>query len=146
MLRMDYYAPPREIQLRTATEISREVVDNHSLNGRDGVQDFLLSFIDRIPQMKNFSKELCEIANHIDACHRDVNIAKITGSSAGVTGGILAIGGLIYSPFTFGTSLALTGVGIGLRAAGGVANIGASITDHVKQKKGSGRFQEIIEL
>ncbi|GCC18701.1 hypothetical protein chiPu_0020866 [Chiloscyllium punctatum] len=96
--------------------------------------------------MAIYLKELRDIANCIDTCKRDVNIANVTGTSASIVGGLLAIGGLIASPFTFGVSLALTGVGLGVGVAGGVTNIGASITDHVTQKKKTDKMKTIIEL
>ncbi|XP_060684260.1 apolipoprotein L3-like [Hemiscyllium ocellatum] len=96
--------------------------------------------------MEIYLKELRDIANSVDTCKRGVNIANIAGASANITGGLVAIGGLVASPFTFGASLALTGVGIGLGVAGGATNIGASISDHVIQNGKSNRIKEIIDL
>ncbi|GCC18702.1 hypothetical protein chiPu_0020867, partial [Chiloscyllium punctatum] len=123
-----------------------QVTELDPLNGNDHVKNFLRNFEKYIPQMANYLKELRDIANSVDTCKRGVNIANVAGASASITGGLLAIGGLIASPFTFGASLALTGVGIGLGAAGGAANIGASITDHVAQNMKSDRMKEIIDL
>ncbi|XP_043556919.1 apolipoprotein L3-like isoform X2 [Chiloscyllium plagiosum] len=128
------------------TEMSKKVTEDNPLNGNVNVKDFLLKFDKHIPQMITYSKELRDIANCVDTCKRDVNIANVTGTSASIVGGLLAIAGLIASPFTFGASLVLTGVGLGVGAAGGVTNIGASITDHVIQKKKTDKMKEIIEL
>ncbi|XP_042194193.1 LOW QUALITY PROTEIN: apolipoprotein L3-like [Callorhinchus milii] len=88
---------------------------------------------------------LQEIANNIDECHKGATIANITGSSVGVVGGALTIGGLIAAPFTLGTSLVLTGVGVGVGVAGGVTNIAANAVDSVSQSNKQKRVNEIME-
>ncbi len=55
--------------------------------------------------------ELNEIADECDNLHKGCNIANVTGSSVGAVGSIMAIGGIILVPFTFGGSLALTVAG-----------------------------------
>ncbi|XP_067884820.1 apolipoprotein L3-like [Heterodontus francisci] len=111
----------------------------------EDVKNFKKLFPKYQKQLTGYIRELQEIADDIDKCHKDVNIANVTGSSAGILGGILTISGLIASPFTLGASLVLSGIGIGVGVAGGVTNIGASVTDIVNQKKKQERVHEIRE-
>ncbi|XP_038649138.1 apolipoprotein L3-like [Scyliorhinus canicula] len=110
------------------------------------VMDYLTIYTKIQEKMSGYTTELREIADDIDRHHKNSTIANVAGSSAGIVGGILSIAGLIASPFTFGASLALTGVGIGVGAAGGATNIGASITDNLIQNNKQKRVTEIIEF
>ncbi|XP_055521171.1 apolipoprotein L3-like [Leucoraja erinacea] len=89
--------------------------------------------------------ELQRMADEIDSYHQNATIANVAGSSAGLAGGILSIAGLIAAPFTMGSSLLLTGVGVTLGAAGGVTNIVSNVSDNVNQKNKRKRVNEIIE-
>lgn len=46
-------------------------------------------------------------------------------------GGVTAIAGLALAPFTFGASLVITAVGVGVATAGGIASASAAISDNV---------------
>ena len=65
--------------------------------------------------------------------HRNVNISRITGSTASIAGSAMAIVGFILTPFTLGVSLGLSIPGIALAVAGGGTAAGASIADVVLQ-------------
>uniref|UniRef100_A0A4W3ICB0 Apolipoprotein L3 n=1 Tax=Callorhinchus milii TaxID=7868 RepID=A0A4W3ICB0_CALMI len=101
-------------------------MDSYELdNIAEDLQCFPKKFPDWKARMNRYVTLLQEIANNIDHCHKGASIANITGSSVGVIGGALTIAGLIAAPFTLGTSLILTGVGVGVGVAGGVTNITA---------------------
>ena len=61
-------------------------------------------------------------------------IAGITGGATTVAGGVAAAAGVILSPFTFGASLALTAVGVGVATAGGVTGASAAIAHKVTRQ------------
>lgn len=69
-----------------------------------------------------------EVATELDTHTRNVNIARVTGGSAAIAGGVTAIVGLALIPFTFGLSAVVAGItGASIAAAGGLAAGGASI-------------------
>uniref|UniRef100_A0A8C0WNE6 Apolipoprotein L3 n=1 Tax=Castor canadensis TaxID=51338 RepID=A0A8C0WNE6_CASCN len=82
-------------------------------------------FWDKFPRVKmeieEHIKKLQDIAYHVDKMHRDCTISNVVADSTGVASGILTILGLILAPFTSGSSLMLTGIGLG--AAAGVTSI-----------------------
>ncbi|XP_073481652.1 apolipoprotein L3-like [Aquarana catesbeiana] len=79
--------------------------------------------------------ELYTIADDVDKFHKGATIASVVGSTAGIAGGILTIVGIALAPVTLGTSLIISGVGIGVATAGGVTGVSASIADTVNTKK-----------
>lgn len=66
--------------------------------------------------------------------HHAMNRVRTAGSAAGITGGAIAISGLVMSPFTGGLSLALAS-GIGLSIAGGATVAGAGFSDASNQRQ-----------
>uniref|UniRef100_A0A8C5QFB4 Apolipoprotein L3 n=1 Tax=Leptobrachium leishanense TaxID=445787 RepID=A0A8C5QFB4_9ANUR len=99
-------------------------------------------FIERTEEL---IKQLIGIADDVDKFHRAAIIANITGSSIGIAGGIATIVGLFLAPVTFGASLIVTGVGIGVATAGGVTGAAASIADRVNIKIKCNIVEEIIK-
>ncbi|XP_077344737.1 apolipoprotein L3-like isoform X4 [Lithobates pipiens] len=79
--------------------------------------------------------ELYTIADDVDKFHKGATITNVVGSTAGIAGGILTIVGIALAPVTLGTSLIISGVGIGVATAGGVTGVSASIADTVNTKK-----------
>ena len=68
--------------------------------------------------------------------------ASVGGGVASVAGSITTITGLILAPFTMGTSLIVTAVGIGVATAGGVVSASANITGHHALQDGSQEGRE----
>ncbi|KAM4693068.1 apolipoprotein L3-like [Discoglossus pictus] len=93
---------------------------------------------------KSCKEEMLRIADDIDKVHRGATIASVTGSSVGIAGGITTIVGLALAPVTFGASLIVTLVGIGVATAGGVTGAVATVTDTVSIKKKCRTVQEMI--
>ena len=62
---------------------------------------------------------------------KGTKIAGITGGATSAVGGIAAVAGVVLSPFTFGASLALTAIGVGVATAGGVTGASAAIAHKV---------------
>lgn len=71
------------------------------------------------------------IADNISNFHQKAKIAGITGGTTTAVGGATAIAGLALAPFTFGFSLVLTAVGVGVATAGGITSASAAISDSV---------------
>ena len=94
---------------------------------------------------KETIRVLNEIAEQLDKVHKDVNIAKMTGSTVGIVGGATAIVGAALIPVTMGVSTILVGVGSGVSALGGLVAGGASIVelciDGIKNSKAQERIQ-----
>ncbi len=62
--------------------------------------------------------DLHAIADGLDRFNKKTKIAQITGGSTSAVGGVATITGLILAPFTMGTSLIVTAVGLGVAMAG----------------------------
>eukprot|EP00794_Sanderia_malayensis_P012175 gene12175-13432_t len=76
--------------------------------------------------------QLYTTANECNELHKGCNIANVTGSSVGAAGGIMALGGILLAPFTFGGSLGLTIAGAATGVAGATTNITTSIVESSK--------------
>ncbi|XP_051888795.1 uncharacterized protein LOC127579845 [Pristis pectinata] len=119
--------------------------DRYELEMRtDTIQHFVNEFPKWECRMTRHIRQLQEIANSIDRCHKGATIANVTGSSAGAAGGALTLAGIIAAPFTAGVSLVLTAVGASIGGAGAVTNLTAGITEHVKRSKKQKKVDEII--
>ncbi|KAG7239553.1 hypothetical protein INR49_028791 [Caranx melampygus] len=81
--------------------------------------------------LKEYTSEMLCIADKLDKYSKGTKIAGITGGATTVAGGVAAAAGVILSPVTLGASLALTAVGVGVAAAGGVTGAAAAITNKV---------------
>ncbi|XP_073530438.1 apolipoprotein L3-like [Phyllobates terribilis] len=92
------------------------------------------------------SKELLIIADNLDDFHRKATIANVTGSLAGIAGGITTIAGFALAPFTAGASLSVIGYGVSVAAVGGITGASASIADTVNMKKKCSRVEEIVKV
>lgn len=100
-----------------------------------------LLLVQRYTDLLNCITELHCTAESIVKSGKKARIAKLTGGTTGVVGGVAIAAGLALAPMTFGASLVATGVGIGIAAAGGVTGASASFT---KKKKGT-QFKDKVE-
>ncbi|MED6243516.1 hypothetical protein ATANTOWER_021619 [Ataeniobius toweri] len=66
---------------------------------------------------------------------KKTKIAGITGGASTAAGGVAAAAGVILAPFTGGASLALTVVGAGVAAAGGVTSAAIANKANLNQDK-----------
>ncbi|XP_078512997.1 apolipoprotein L3-like [Lissotriton helveticus] len=96
------------------------------------------------PSFEAAIKELRRIADGVDHFHHGATIASITGGAVSAAGGITTVVGLILAPFTFGASLIVTGVGLGVAAAGGVTSATATISDTVNERVERGKVETLI--
>ncbi|XP_034532599.1 uncharacterized protein si:cabz01007802.1 isoform X3 [Notolabrus celidotus] len=89
--------------------------------------------------------ELLSLADDADLFHKKTVSASIGGGVASVAGSITTITGLILAPFTMGTSLIVTAVGIGVATAGGLTSASANITDTVHSKTDRKKVEKMIQ-
>ena len=99
---------------------------------------------DWIPKRKATVRTLRSLADKLMEHHNNVLIAKVAGSSASIAGAVVAGVGFGLSFATFGASLILTAVGVGVAAAGGLTGAGSSIAEDSIQKDTLAIAQEII--
>ena len=102
-------------------------------------------FNEWIPKREASVRTLRALADKLMEHHNNVHIAKVAGSSASVAGFVLTSVGFGLSFFTFGASLVLSGIGIGVGAAGGVTNAGSMIAEAYIQKDTYNAAQKIID-
>ncbi|KAM6960337.1 uncharacterized protein LKV04_021898 [Tautogolabrus adspersus] len=89
--------------------------------------------------------KLHAIADNISTFHHKAKIAGITGGTTTAVGGVAAIAGLALSPFTFGTSLIITAVGVGVATAGGITSASAAISDNVHNMHDRKKVETVLE-
>ncbi|XP_024658715.2 apolipoprotein L6-like [Maylandia zebra] len=94
--------------------------------------------------LKEKIDELGSIADNLDKVSKGTKIAGITGGATTVAGGVAAAAGVILSPFTLGASLALTAVGVGVAAAGGVTGASAAIANKVNCNQDQKKIEKVF--
>ncbi|KAM8953215.1 apolipoprotein L3-like [Pelodytes ibericus] len=105
-------------------------------------EDTQTSFLKRLEEC---IKEMRNIADDVDKFHRAAILTNIAGSSIGIAGGVATIAGLLLSPFTFGASLVVAGVGAGVAAAGGLTGAAASVADNINIKAKCSKVEELVK-
>ncbi|RXN38139.1 serine threonine- kinase Nek5-like isoform X1 [Labeo rohita] len=89
-------------------------------------------------------KVLEELADGLERVHFNTTVGSLAGGVVGLAGGITSIVGLILTPFTLGASLIVTGVGIGVAVAGGVASGVSNITKMVNERSNRQKVKLLI--
>lgn len=105
---------------------------------------FVRVFNQRGASLQQRILELLALADSADNFHKKTVTASMGGGLASVAGSITTITGLILAPFTAGTSLIVTAVGIGIATAGGVTSASANITDTVHSKTDRKKVEKMI--
>uniref|UniRef100_A0A7N6B8W0 Uncharacterized protein n=1 Tax=Anabas testudineus TaxID=64144 RepID=A0A7N6B8W0_ANATE len=106
---------------------------------------FVRFFNQRGASLQQRILELLAVADSADSFHKKTVTASVGGGLASVAGSVTTITGLILAPFTAGTSLIVTAVGIGVATAGGVTSASASITDTVHSKTDRTKVEKMIQ-
>ncbi|XP_078131800.1 uncharacterized protein LOC144534043 isoform X2 [Sander vitreus] len=110
-----------------------------------GLRVFNKIFTERAEVLWQSVIMLHAIADNINKFHHKAKIAGLTGGTATAVGGVTAITGLALSPFTFGISLIVTAVGVGVAAAGGIASASAAISDNVNNMHDRKKVEMVLE-
>ncbi|XP_069083380.1 apolipoprotein L3-like [Pleurodeles waltl] len=115
--------------------------DMVALKRRKVIKEHTESLIANLEQVFVEGKKLREtadmlrrIADDLDDFHRKSTEWNFFGSIAGVTGGLLGLGGLLLAPVTAGVSLVAVGAGFGASAVGGTVAAGAILADAINSK------------
>ncbi|XP_017570761.1 uncharacterized protein si:cabz01007807.1 [Pygocentrus nattereri] len=88
---------------------------------------------------------LYSLADDLSNFHRRAKIANITGSTTTAVGGVAAIAGLALAPVTFGASLIVSVVGLGVATAGGITAASAAISDNVHDMNDRKKIEIIVQ-
>ncbi|XP_028988911.1 apolipoprotein L1 isoform X2 [Betta splendens] len=110
-----------------------------------GIRVFNKLFSERAESLWQHVMDLNGIADGLDKFNKNTKIAQITGGSTSAIGGIATIAGLALAPFTMGTSLIVTAVGLGVATAGGLTSAGAGISNQVNNSMDRKKVEKIVE-
>ncbi|XP_062300552.1 uncharacterized protein apold1b isoform X1 [Scomber scombrus] len=124
-----------------AEEVVEEAADRVFMAARL----FVRFFNQRGGSLQQNILELLALADAADNFHKKTVTASVGGGLASVAGSITTITGLILAPFTAGTSLIVTAVGIGVATAGGLTSASANITDTVHSKTDRKKVEAMIQ-
>ncbi|XP_051774158.1 uncharacterized protein apold1a isoform X2 [Ctenopharyngodon idella] len=106
---------------------------------------FVSLFNQRGASLQRRIVELLALADTADSFHKKAVSAAVGGGVASVAGSIATITGLILAPFTFGTSVIVTAVGISVATAGSITSATANITDAVQSKMDRKKVEKMIQ-
>nr|XP_049602731.1 apolipoprotein L1 isoform X11 [Syngnathus scovelli] len=110
-----------------------------------GIRVFNKLFSERAESLWQHVINLNTMADGLDKFNKNTKIAQITGGSTSAIGGVATIAGLALAPVTFGTSLIVTAVGLGVATAGGLTSAGASISNQVNNSMDRKKVEKIVE-
>lgn len=85
------------------------------------------------------------MADKLDSLHKKTRIAGIAGGTTGALGGVAAVAGVALAPFTFGASLAVTAIGVGVATAGGVTGASVAIKNKMSDTKERKKVEEMVQ-
>lgn len=110
-----------------------------------GIRVFNKLFSERAESLWQHVIDLNSMADALDKFNKNTKIAQITGGSTSAIGGVATIAGLALAPVTFGTSLIVTAVGLGVATAGGLTSAGAGISNQVNNSMDRKKVEKIVE-
>lgn len=93
----------------------------------------------------DYITQLYCMADKLDSLHKKTRIAGIAGGTTGAVGGVAAVAGVVLAPLTFGASLAVTAIGVGVAAAGGVTGASVAIKNKMSDTKERKKVEEIVQ-
>ncbi|XP_019726932.1 uncharacterized protein LOC109516646 isoform X5 [Hippocampus comes] len=124
---------------------SEEVVEEAADRVFMAARLFVRLFNQRGASLQQRVLALLALADAADNFHKKTVSASVGGGVVGVAGSVTTITGLILAPFTAGTSLIVTAVGIGVATAGGLTSASANITDTVHSKTDRKKVEKMIQ-
>lgn len=106
---------------------------------------FVRLFNQRGASLQKRILEMLAQADAADYFHKRTVSAAVGGGVASVAGSVATITGLILAPFTFGASIIVTAVGIGVATAGSITSATANITDTVHSNMDLKKVEKMIQ-
>ncbi|XP_060901311.1 uncharacterized protein LOC132979478 isoform X2 [Labrus mixtus] len=106
---------------------------------------FVRLFNQRGASLQHRILELLALADAADLFHKKTVSIAVGGGVASVCGSVATITGLILAPFTFGASIIVTAVGIGVATAGSITSASANITDTVHSNMDRKKLEKMIQ-
>ncbi|CAJ1072529.1 myb-like protein X [Xyrichtys novacula] len=106
---------------------------------------FVRLFNQRGASLQHRILELLALADAADQFHKKTVSVAVGGGVASVAGSVATITGLILAPFTFGASIIVTAVGIGVATAGSITSATANITDTVHSNMDRKKLEKMIQ-
>ncbi|XP_056149755.1 forkhead-associated domain-containing protein 1 [Lampris incognitus] len=106
---------------------------------------FVRLFNQRGASLQQRILEMLSQADAADQFHKRTVSAAVGGGVASVAGSVATITGLILAPFTFGASIIVTAVGIGVATAGSITSATANITDTVHSNMDRKKVEKMIQ-
>ncbi|XP_074545241.1 uncharacterized protein LOC141804617 isoform X2 [Halichoeres trimaculatus] len=106
---------------------------------------FVRLFNQRGASLQQRILELLALADAADQFHKKTVSVAVGGGVASVCGSVATITGLILAPFTFGASIIVTAVGIGVATAGSITSATANITDTVHSNMDRKKLEKMIQ-
>uniref|UniRef100_A0A1A7Z7Z3 Apolipoprotein L domain containing 1 n=1 Tax=Nothobranchius furzeri TaxID=105023 RepID=A0A1A7Z7Z3_NOTFU len=110
-----------------------------------GLRVFNKVFTERAEVLWESILQLHFLADDISEFHQKARIAGITGGTTTAVGSVAAITGLALAPLTFGASLVVTAVGVGVAAAGGITSASAAISDNVHNMNDRKKVEALLK-
>ncbi|XP_060720304.1 uncharacterized protein si:cabz01007807.1 isoform X2 [Tachysurus vachellii] len=127
----------KEDETKSFTEIAEKV--------HQGLRVFYKVFTEHAEVLYQHVLRLYTISDDISNYHRRAKIANITGGTTTAVGGVAAITGLALAPVTFGASLIVSAVGLGVATAGGITAASASISDNVHDMNDRKKIEVVVQ-
>ncbi|XP_051756477.1 uncharacterized protein si:cabz01007807.1 isoform X2 [Ctenopharyngodon idella] len=110
-----------------------------------GLRVYLKLFMEQAELLYQHVLILYGIADDISNFHHRTKIANITGGTTTAVGGAAAIAGLALIPVTFGASIIVSAIGLGVATAGGITAASASISDNIHNMHDRKKIEIIIQ-
>ncbi|XP_051574372.1 uncharacterized protein LOC127452739 isoform X2 [Myxocyprinus asiaticus] len=110
-----------------------------------GLRVYLKLFMERAELLYQHVLILYAIAEDLSNFHHRAKIANITGGTTTAVGGAAAIAGLALVPVTFGASLVISAIGLGVATAGGITAASATISDKFNNMHDRKKIEIIIQ-
>ncbi|KAK2913237.1 hypothetical protein Q8A67_001636 [Cirrhinus molitorella] len=109
-----------------------------------GLRVYLKLFMERAELLYQHVLILYGIADDLSNFHHRAKIANITGGTTTAVGGAAAIAGLALVPVTFGASIIISAIGLGVATAGGITAASATISDTINNMHDRKKIELII--
>ncbi|XP_051958623.1 uncharacterized protein LOC127626655 [Xyrauchen texanus] len=110
-----------------------------------GLRVYMKLFVERAELLYQHVMILYTIADDLSNFHHHAKIANITGGTTTAVGGAAAIVGLILAPVTFGVSIVISAIGLGVATVGGITAASATIMDNVNNMHDRRKIEIIVQ-